>query len=126
VAPGGIFGGSRFSVTLFATDQKMRQAGPVASGRAFAKEPAPAEKRSAPIARQLVSLPPSHRPRALFCHGFCFYKPPLPVFFTKSSPLPAIPAFAHRRKNPRQNKAPPGGTHPNRPSFIHHLPSSCD
>jgi len=102
-------GGSRFSVTVFAflSLQKMRQAGPVASGRAFAKEPAPAEKRSAPIARQLYPSPRA-TPPVFILSRFLLLQAPTARFLYKIIAAAGHPRLCPPSQKPAPKQSPAG------------------
>jgi hypothetical protein len=56
-------------------------------GQGFCKRAGASGKKGRTHRAPIGIPPPEPLPRALFCHVFCFYKPPPPVFFTS---LPAV------------------------------------
>jgi len=86
----------------------------------FCKRAGASGKKERTHRAPIVSLPPSHSPGLYFVPVFAISFPTLRLFPKPYSP--GLVVSSQARKNPGQNKAPPGGTHP-QASVIH--PPSC-
>jgi hypothetical protein len=83
-------------------------------GQGFCKRAGASGKKERTHRAPIGIPPPEPLPRSLFCPGFCYFFAHAPSF-SKTIPPRRPFVSSQARKNPRQNKAPPGGIHPHEP-----------